>query len=66
MMGNISTRQRLVQGYEWLERLEAQSETPRHQILGKIVEHRIIWRELVDLELQDIDEQIAQIAARAA
>jgi len=32
---------------------------------GKSAEERIIWRELIDLELQEADEQIERISASA-
>jgi hypothetical protein len=31
--------------------------------LGGFVEERIVWRELLELELQEIDEQIERISA---
>jgi hypothetical protein len=31
--------------------------------LGKSAEERVIWRELLELELQDVDEQIERISA---
>lgn len=66
MKENLSTRQRLIQGYECLEQIDCQRDTAKYNLLGMLVEHRIVWRELLDLELQDIDEQIARIATRAA
>jgi hypothetical protein len=33
---------------------------------GKAIENRILWRELLELELQDIDERIERIAETAA
>lgn len=32
---------------------------------GKAVEERIVWRELLDLELQNVDEQIDGITSRS-
>lgn len=66
MTENISTRQRLIQGCECLEQIDSQRDTAKYNLLGMLVEHRIVWRELLDLELQDIDEQIARIALGAA
>ena len=33
---------------------------------GKTMENRIIWCELIELELQEIDEQVSRICAAAA
>lgn len=54
-------RQRLAEAKVRLEELEAERKLRRDWDYGKAVEERIIWGELLDLELQDIDDQIRRI-----
>lgn len=61
---NLSSHQRLARACAWLEQLEWQRGAERHPSLGKLLEQRIIWRELLDLELQDLDDQIERVSAR--
>ncbi len=55
---------RLAEENACLEHLLAERECRRDATLGTIAENRIVWRELLDLELQEIDEQVNRIAAR--
>ncbi len=59
------TRRRLAEAYDCLQQLDRFREDERAPALGKILEDRIVWRELLDLELQEIDEQIERISAAA-
>jgi hypothetical protein len=43
---------------EWLDEERERLHDPR---FGKTTEERIVWAELLDLELQDIDEQVSRI-----
>jgi hypothetical protein len=61
-----STQKRLAKAFAFVESLERQRAEGQNPFLGKIVEDRMIWRELLELELQDIDEQMEQISAGAA
>jgi len=61
-----STQKRLAEAFAFLENLDLQRANGQDRLLGKVVEDRIIWRELLELELQEIDEQIEQISAAAA
>ena len=54
-------RERLAEARGRLERLDRERSFCGDPQLGKAVEQRIVWRELLDLELQDIDEQIERI-----
>ena len=45
-----------------LDRVRSFTGDPR---FGKTIEQRIVWRELLDLELQDLDEQIERICESA-
>jgi hypothetical protein len=42
-----------------IQDMRAQRQDPR---FGRSVEDKIVWRELLDLELQEADEQIERIA----
>ena len=60
-VGTSSIHERLAEARVRLERLDRERSWSGNPLLGKAVEHRIVWRELLDLELQDIDEQIERI-----
>jgi hypothetical protein len=47
-----------------LERLDLERALSGDPHLGRAVEERIVWRELLDLELQDFDGQIQCICER--
>ena len=64
--GNASTiRQRLAEERGYLEHLDAQREYLGDPRFEKATEDRIVWRELLDLELQDIDERVRRISQTA-
>jgi hypothetical protein len=54
-------RERLAEGKVSLERLDADRERRGDSEFGKTTEDRIVWGELIELELQDIDEQLHRI-----
>ncbi len=60
------SRRRLAEAYDCLQQLYRLREDERAPALGKILEERIVWRELLDLELQEIDEQIERISETSA
>ena len=53
--------QRLEDGKQRLEEIEAKRQNRRDSESDRADEERIVWGELLDLELQDIDEQIRRI-----
>ena len=58
-----TSRQRLAEAVGRLERLDAERERRGNPRFGKTAEARIIWGELIELELQEIDEQVGRICA---
>ena len=60
------TRKRLAEAFAYLEKIERQRACGRASLFARFMEQRIIWRELLELELQDADEQIERISAAAA
>ena len=60
------SRRRLAEAYDCLQQLDRLREDQCAPALGKILEERIVWRELLDLELQEIDEQIERISEMPA
>ncbi len=50
--------ERLAKAVAYLERLDVERISHGDPHLGKPIEERIIWRELLDLELQEFDEEI--------
>jgi hypothetical protein len=62
---NRSVHQRLSQAFWRLESIDAVRNRRGDSHFGRATESSIIWRELLDLELQDIDEQIDRISATA-
>jgi hypothetical protein len=65
MAARFMIHERLVKGREYLERLDQERTSRGEPLLGKSIEERIIWRELLDLELQEFDEQIERICHAA-
>jgi hypothetical protein len=59
------SRQRLAEAVVRLERLDAQRERRGDSSFGKTTENRIIWSELIELEMQEIDEQVSRICSSA-
>jgi len=51
-------KKRLAEAVEYLEKLEQQRTALQNPGFGRAVEQRIVWRELLELELQEVDEQI--------
>ena len=54
--------ERLVKAAACLESLDRERSSGGDPTLGKAFEKRIVWRELLDLELQDFDEQIERLS----
>ena len=52
---------RLAEGYRTLEAIDRDRRVERDPMLGKALERRIVNRELLELELQDLDEQMDRI-----
>jgi hypothetical protein len=57
--------ERLAQGFSRLQDIQLVRNHRKDPYFGKSSEERIIWRELLELELQDVDEQIERISAAA-
>lgn len=57
------TRKRLAEAFDCLQRLDEQRAMGGDPRFGRFVEDRILWRELLELELQEIDEQIERLSA---
>lgn len=63
---SVPTHERLVRGFYCLKNLQLVRNHRQDPNFGKAVEERIVWRELLDLELQIVDEQIDGITSRCA
>jgi hypothetical protein len=64
-MKNVRTsvlQERLAKAAAYLERLDVERISHGDPNLGRSIEERIIWRELLDLELQDFDEEIERLS----
>jgi hypothetical protein len=59
------TRQRLTRAFSRLQNIQLVRNHRQDPFFGKSAEVRIVWRELLDLELQDIDEQVERIQRSA-
>jgi hypothetical protein len=59
--GASAIRHRLKEGEALLERLDAERESRGNPSFGKACEERVVWGELLELELQDVDEQLSRI-----
>ena len=60
--GSFPTHERLMRGFYCLQNIQLVRNHRQDPHFGKAVEERIIWRELLELELQDVDEQIERVA----
>lgn len=60
-VASTPTEQRLAQGFACLQNLQKAREELEDPHFGTGTEQRIVWRELLELELQDVDEQIERI-----
>jgi hypothetical protein len=58
-------RERLAERTARLNDLDAERERCGDPGFGKTIEHRVIWGELLELELQEIDEQVSRIRGAA-
>jgi ABC-type phosphonate transport system ATPase subunit len=56
-----TTRRRLIEGAACLERLDAERERRGDSHFGKTTEDRVVWGQLIELELQEIDEQLSRL-----
>lgn len=58
-------QKRLAVGFRELNELQLAAKSGRDRQRSESMAVRIVWRELLDLELQDVDEQIERIVAQA-
>jgi hypothetical protein len=56
---------RLAEGAACLIRLDEERGRRGDSCFGKTAEDRIVWSELIDLEMQEIDEQVSRICDAA-
>jgi hypothetical protein len=59
------TRRRLAEAFSLLEKIQPDRAYRRDSPLCRLVEDRMVWRELLELELQEADEQIKRISKAA-
>jgi len=59
------TRKRLTEAFARLGALDRERANGKNPIFAKFIEQRIIWRELLELEVQEADEQIERMSAVA-
>ena len=62
---NCATDERLNRGFSRLQDIQLVRNHRQDPLFGKSIEQRIVWRELLELELQEVDEQIERISAAA-
>ena len=60
----FSHRERLAEAAACLQRIDDERDSAGDPTFGKVLEERIVWRELRDLELQEFDEQTSLDHAR--
>ncbi len=61
----LNPHERLKRAFNRLQGIQLVRNHRQDRFFGKSAEERIIWRELLDLELQDVDEQIERLSAAA-
>ena len=60
-----NTQERLERAFSRLQGIQLVPNHRQDRSFGKSAEGRIVWRELLDLELQDVDEHIERISVAA-
>ena len=63
--GTASTRERLVEANACLEYLDAERARRGDPNFGRLLEDKTVWRELLELELEDADYRIARMCDAA-
>jgi hypothetical protein len=63
--GASTIRHRLEEGKTCLEYLDAERECRSDPSFGRVIEEQVVWGELLELELQDVDEQLSRICDAA-
>ena len=63
--GSGAIRGRLADGNACLERIARERDRKGDRNLDRAAEDRIVWRELIELELQDLDEEVNRIREAA-
>jgi hypothetical protein len=58
-------RRRLAEAFVRLQEIDLARAEWNDPQYGQALEDRVVWRELLDLELQDIDERIEEMLATA-
>ena len=61
----LNPHERLKRAFNRLQGIQLVRNHRQDRFFGKSTEERIIWRELLDLELQDVDEQIERLSTAA-
>lgn len=64
-VARTATAERLNRAFARWQDIQLVRNHRQDPFFGKSAEERFIWRELLDLELQDVDEQIERISASA-
>jgi len=54
---------RLAHGFAYMEKLDRERAQGHNPLFGTLMEWLIVWRELVELELHAVDEQMGQISS---
>lgn len=62
---DFSISERLAQSLARISDIDLAREQRNDPAFGKGVEERLVWRELLDLELQALDEQFEKLCAAA-
>ncbi len=60
-----ATKERVSKAKECLDYLEIEREQRGDPAFGKLVEQQMIWRELLELQLQDAEERITSMCNAA-
>jgi hypothetical protein len=59
------SHQRLAQAFSCIQDIQAERDHRGNPRFGKYLEHRLVWRELIELELYELDEHIERMWAAA-
>ena len=56
-----AARSRIEQAFSHLQNIQFARDNRKDPYFGRSTENRIVWRELLELELQEVEEQFARI-----
>jgi hypothetical protein len=64
-VGTATVHERLAEAKASLEYLDSERERRQDPEFGRLIEEKIVWRELIELQLEDTEERITRMCDAA-